>query len=210
MNEETLADKAKKIKTIADIGLLYCQNDYDKERYLELRTIAEGMLADAFQLSVSEIKNTYGECIDYPTPKVDVRALVLNEAKEILMVQERSDRQWSLPGGWADIGKTAAEVAKKEVLEETGLIVDCKVLAAVFDKRMHAHPPQPFYVYKMIFYCKIIPGSNLSLAHAFDIVEAGWFAIDRLPPLSTHRILAAQLELVYHNIINGNFLTVFD
>ena len=210
MNEETILDIAKRIKALADIGLLYTKDNFDKERYHELKRISENLLTNELKISPEVSANIFGECVDYPTPKVDIRALVLNDRKEILLVQEKADNRWALPGGWADIGKTPSEIAIQEVLEETGLEVSCKHLAAVFDKREHDHPPQPWYVYKMIFYCEPDPELATVLKPAFDVLDAAWFDVNALPPLSTDRILASQIQLVYKNVTDKNFTTVFD
>ena len=209
MSEETLLDLGKRIKAIADIGLLYSKDHFDRGRYHELKEIGETIIQNELNVSPDVMETLYAACVDYPTPKVDVRALVLNDQKEILMVQEKSDSRWSLPGGWADIGKTPSEIAIQEVREETGLLVSCKCLSGVFDKRKHAHPPQPWYVYKLVFYCEAEP-SDMVLQPAFDVLDVAWFAIDALPPLSTDRILASQIEVIYANIRNGNFMTLFD
>jgi ADP-ribose pyrophosphatase YjhB (NUDIX family) len=210
MSGKTILDIAKRIKAIADTGLLYTSNNFDKERYRELKLISEKLITGELKIPPEISANIFNECIDYPTPKVDIRALVLNNKKEILMVQEKADGRWALPGGWADIGKTPSEIAVQEVFEETGLQVSCKQLAAVFDKRMHAHPPQPWYVYKMVFYCEVNPASKTVLQPAFDVLDVGWFAIDALPPLSTDRILDTQIHKIYQNIHKENFITVFD
>lgn len=209
MEKEALLDIAKRIQAMADIGLLYAKDNYDIERYHELKNISQTILADELKVSADAIKNTYSRCTDYPTPKVDVRALVLNEKKKILMVQEKADSRWSLPGGWADIGKTPSEVAINEVKEETGIDVKCKHLAAAFDMRIHPHPPQPWYIYKLIFYCELV-SSFVAITPAFDVLDAGWFSINELPLLSTERILASQIEAIYHNVMNENFITMFD
>ena len=207
---ETALDIAKRIKAISGIGLLYTTNDYDKERYRELNAISEIMMSNELKVSHDEVKSFCPECVDYPTPKVDIRAMVLNKDKRILMVQEKADNRWSLPGGWADIGQTPSEVAVKEVHEETGLQVNCKYLSAVFDKRMHHHPPQPFYVYKMVFYCELDLHTEPPLKPAFDVLDVAWFAMDALPPLSTDRILESQVKAIYENIKHQNFITIFD
>ena len=208
MDGDKALEIAKRIKAIADIGLLYSKDNFDKERYHELRSIGETLIRSG--LNIPENTNVFTGCVDYPTPKVDIRAFVLNDKNEILLVQEKADKCWSLPGGWAEIGQTPSEVAIQEVFEETGLQVSCKQLAAVFDKRMHAHPPQPWYVYKMIFYCEIDVSSDTTLKPAFDVLGAGWFDINTLPLLSTDRILKEQIEIVYKNILNKNFNTIFD
>ncbi len=208
MNEHTALEIAKRIKAIADIGLLYSKDNFDKERYHELRSIGETLITSG--LNIPENVNVFAECVDYPTPKVDIRAFVLNDKHEILLVQEKADERWSLPGGWAEIGQTPSAVAMQEVFEETGLKVSYKHLAAVFDKRMHVHPPQPWYVYKMIFYCETDASSATILKPAFDVLGAGWFDINALPPLSTDRILKEQIAIVYKNILNKNFKAIFD
>ena len=210
MREETLLDLAKRIKALADIGLLYTKDNFDKERYHELKSIGETIIRDELKVSPEVMNSLYEKCVDYPTPKVDIRALVLNEKKEILMVQEKADSRWSLPGGWADVGKTPSEVAIQEVWEETGLPVFCKCLSAVFDKRNHPHPPQPWYVYKIVFYCEPDSASDMILKPAFDVLDVLWFPVDKLPPLSTDRILASQIQIIYNNISKQNFITIFD
>lgn len=103
MPTETVIDLAKRIKAIADIGLLYTSDDFDKERYHELKLIGEKLLSKELNTTSEDVKSFFNKCVDYPTPKVDVRVLVLNDEKQILMVQEKGDKKWSLPGGWADI-----------------------------------------------------------------------------------------------------------
>ncbi len=210
MEKETLLTIAKRIQAMADIGLLYTRDNYDRDRYHELKMIGQTILSDELKMSPEEVNQVYSKCTEYPTAKVDVRALVLNEKKDILLVQEKADSRWSLPGGWADIGKTPSEMAIQEVKEETGIDVLCKYLAAVFDKRMHPHPPEPWYVYKLIFYCEPVFYNSLAVLPAFDVLGAGWFSIDDLPSLSTDRILASQIERIYRNVMDKNFITLFD
>lgn len=210
MAYETLLDIAKRIRAISDKGLLYSTGGYEKERYTELLAISEKLMSDALQAPVEMVQRSFEPCVDYPTPKVDVRAMVLNSRGQILMVQEKADNCWSLPGGWADIGQTPSEVAVNEVQEETGLDVRCTFLAAVFDKRMHPHPPEPYYVYKMIFCCELTGDENTALTPAFDVLDAGWFSVDELPPLSKNRILESQVKTVFQNIRQQHFITIFD
>ena len=197
----------KRLKNIADIGLLYSQDPYDRERYTELHEISLKMMSHLTDTPLSKITDFYAIPNDYPTPKVDIRALVLNNMNQILLVQERSDSHWSLPGGWADIGLTAREVAVKEVLEETGLTVSPTRLLAVFDKKCHPHPPQPYYVYKFVILCQWVAGD---LQQAHDILDARFFDITDLPPLSENRILKSQIELVFQKAQTNDFETYFD
>lgn len=187
----------QKIQSIANIGLLYCKDEYGKERYKELKEIALASTAKLANKSVEAVTNYYDKVVDYPTPKIDVRAFIVNEAKELLLVQERADGKWTLPGGWADVGDTASESVLKEVREETGLTATVSRLLAVFDKKKHPHPPQPFYVYKMVFLCEVTGGWNF--VKAFDVLNTGFFSIDALPELSEDRILASQLKTLYRH-----------
>ena len=202
-----LLNDIKKLKNIADLGLLYAKDEYDRERYTELHVISLNLMSRIADTPLSKMTDFYAPITDYPTPKVDVRALVLNSDYQILLAQERSDGRWSLPGGWADIGLTPREVIAKEVLEETGLTVSPTHLLAVFDKKCHPHPPQPFYVYKFVILCQYISG-DLQPAH--DILDAQYFDITDLPPLSENRILKSQIELVFQKVQTADFETYFD
>ncbi len=189
-----LFEMAKRIQAIAQIGLTYNTNGYDLERYSELEGISHRMLHLLTDTPVEKIRDFYLNNKEYPTPKTDVRAVVFNEQHQILMVREIVDGKWSLPGGWADIGHTPREVAVKEAFEETGFIVSPKRLLAVLDKKMHAHPPQLEYVYKIFIGCVIESGS---LVQAHDMHEAGFFSRHDIPPLSEDRITRSQVDLMF-------------
>lgn len=204
----TVLEQIKKLKALADTGLLYSNNEYDKERYNELHQISLNLLSQVSGNDVQNLKAMFALVTDYPTVKTDVRALVLSpDKKQVLLTRESADGKWSLPGGWADVGQSPQEVAIKEVQEETGLTVTPTTLLAVFDKRKHPHPPQPFYVYKMVFYCEVISGQ---LQKGFDVLDVAYFDIDNLPELSEDRILNSQIQLVYNKVIANDFIAYFD
>ena len=200
-------NEIKRLKALADTGLIYAKGDYDRERYETIQEISLSLMAAFTEKPFETIKGFYSDTTDYPTPKVDIRALVLNEKSEILLVREQTDGLWAMPGGWADIGVTPAEVAAKEVFEETGLVVEVEHLLAVFDKRNHPHPPEPYYVYKMVFGCKYTEGV---LSKGFDILDTGFFPIYALPPLSEPRNLASQIQLVFDKWVKKDEKTFFD
>lgn len=207
MNEEIL-EEIKRLKTMADIGLLYADNQFDKDRYTELLAMSHRLLAKVSGNSEEAIKALFLPVTEYPTVKTDVRALVLSEdKKKVLLAKESVDGKWTLPGGWADIGESPKEATEKEVREETGLIVEAKKLLAVFDKRKHAHPPQPYYIYKLVFYCEMVSGQ---LQSGFDMLDAGFFDLDNLPELSTDRILESQIKLLHEKAANNAFEAYFD
>jgi len=193
-------NEIKRLTALADTGLLYCKNEYDKERYLELREISFRLLNEFGGLPLEDLKFTFPMVKDYPTAKVDIRGLAVSDDQKILLVKESIDGKWSLPGGWADVGHSPKETIVKEFKEETGLDVVPERLLAVFDKKMHPHPPQPFYVYKMVFYCKQI---STQITKGFDVLDVNYFALDDLPELSEDRILESQIKIAASKIFAG-------
>ena len=194
MDAKKQLDVVKRIKAIAETGLVYARDAYDKERYEELREIGLKLMAYLSREPFTKLDSFFLPQLDYPTPKVDVRGFVLNERDEILMAQESVDSKWTIPGGWADIGNTPTEVAVKEIKEETGLDAEIVRLLAIYDKQRHKHPPEPHYIYKLIFLCRVKGGE---LQAGFDMQGVGWFSLDKLPPLSEERILENQLRHLF-------------
>ncbi|MBR9999304.1 MAG: NUDIX hydrolase [Cyclobacteriaceae bacterium] len=184
---------AKRLEAIAQTGLTFTQNDYDRERYEEIREISHTIFHQHTETPVEKIYDLFAREKGYPTPKVDVRGVVMRDDK-ILLVREKLDNRWALPGGWADIGLTPFEVVAKEVREESGLEVKPVRLLAVLDKKLHNHPPSPLHVYKMFILCQENGGV---LAAGMETIEAGFFSLDQLPSLSTERNTTSQLSMVY-------------
>lgn len=201
MSNNNLLARITQLRAIADTGLLYAKNEYDIERYQELRHLSTQMFDEVSGYGEEKINLLFPQATDYPTAKVDLRGILLSPDHKILLARESGDGKWSLPGGWGDIGHSPKETIIKEFFEETGLQVSAERLLAVFDKKMHPHPPQPFYVYKMVFYCKAI---TTQLNKGFDVLDVQYFDINNLPPLSEDRILKSQIELVYQKIINDD------
>ncbi|ETZ21345.1 NUDIX hydrolase [Pedobacter sp. V48] len=185
---------AKRLKSIAHLGLTYANNEYDIERYRELEQISLEMMNMATGLPSDQLAGYFSTAKEYITPKVDIRAVIFNDKNEILLVKEKADGKWSLPGGWADIGQSPTEAAVKEALEETGFSVKPIKLLAVLDKRCHPHPPQLDYVYKLFIQCEITSGEY---NQAFDILDMGFFKQGGLPELSKDRVLAGQIDLMF-------------
>ena len=190
---------AQRLNALAQAGLTYAESGYDLERYHELRDIVTRILSNLTDEPVEKIAPLFAAGAgEYPTPKVDIRAVVFRGADEILMVQEKTDGlRWTLPGGWADVGYTPFEVAAKEVHEETGLVVRPVRLLAVFDKKKHPHPPQPWYVYKFFVRCEVAGGELATDVH--DIGEVRWVkrADVQSLALSTDRVTASQIETMF-------------
>ena len=185
---------AKQVQALAENGNHFSENDYDLERYASLEEIALRMISLISGLSGETIALATPERNGYRTPKVDVRCVIFNDRDEILMVKERIDSCWSLPGGWCDVGYTPSEVAEKEAFEEAGIRVKAGRLLAVFDKKCHDHPEDLFYAYKIFVECR---PESLELATGMETLDVGFFARNALPELSTPRNTAGQIDRMF-------------
>lgn len=184
----------KQVQALAENGLHYSENDFDLDRYQALEEIALRMLALVTGLPDETVRVAAPERNGYRTPKVDVRAVIFNERDEILMVKERVDSRWSLPGGWCDVGYTPTETAEKEVLEEAGISVKVSRLLAIFDKKCHDHPEDLFYAYKIFLECE---AENHKITTGMETLDVGFFSQDSLPELSTPRNTAGQIHKMF-------------
>lgn len=193
-NQTEMLQLVKQVQALAENGLHYSENDFDLDRYQNLEEIALRMLSLVTGLPDETIRVATPEHNGYRTPKVDVRAVVFNDRDEILMVKERVDSRWSLPGGWCDVGYTPTETAVKEVLEEAGIQVKVTRLLAIFDKKCHDHPEDLFYAYKIFLECE---AENLEINTGMETLDVDFFAQDRLPELSTPRNTAGQIHKMF-------------
>lgn len=191
-NKELL-NKIKRIKALAQNGLSFSESHFDLERYEELDQISDRLFEMMSGIEVAEIRLALQREESYQTPKVDVRAVIFKERK-LLLVHEKSDGRWALPGGWADIGYSPSEVAVKEVQEEAGLEVKAQSLLAVYDKRLHRHPESLLYVYKIFILCEIVGGEAQP---GVDIEAVDFFGINELPELSLGRNTEEQVRQIF-------------
>ena len=211
MKPHQLLIHAQRLQALAQAGLAYTTNLYDRERYEEIRAISVRLLEELTEEPLEKIIRVFASEDGYQTPKVDIRAVLVREGPEILLVREKLDGgRWTLPGGWADVGYTPYEVAAKEAYEETGLTVQPSRLLALFDKRKHPHPPQPWYIYKAFIQCEVIGGSILQDTQ--ETIGARWFRMDELPSieLSTDRTTASQLETIFRLVSDPHLPTLCD
>jgi len=185
---------AKRVQAIAESGLYYTESDYDMDRYGDLEEISTRMISLITHLSQETVKTVTPENNGYRTPKVDVRCVIFNDNHEILMVRERVDSCWSLPGGWCDIGFTPTEIAEKEAFEEAGIRVKAKRLLAVFDKKCHDHPEDLFYTYKIFMECEAV---DFEISTGMETLDAGFFSQHGLPPLSMPRNTPYQVNKMF-------------
>jgi ADP-ribose pyrophosphatase YjhB (NUDIX family) len=186
---------AQRLQALAQAGLMYSQSVFDTERYTEIQGLSLEVMASLTGQPVALLESLFSTETAYPTPKVDIRAVLFRGTEEVLLVQEKLDgNRWSLPGGWAEVGLTPFEVAVKEVREETGLETEAVRLLALLDKKRHPHPPQPWYIYKAFVLCRVLGGELQT-----DTVETAgvrWVHRSELAALdlSVDRVTLSQLE----------------
>jgi len=197
---------AQRIQAIAQTGLTFAKDPYDAERYNELTSIAAGMMAAPQPERIALALQLFSAEAGYATPKVDVRAAVFQNDR-LLLVREREDGYWTLPGGWAEVGQSAAESVEREVLEESGYVVKAVKLLACWDRNKHPHPPIPFHAYKLVFRCDLIGGAP---AFSSETIGVEFFDEDEIPELSTTRTLREQIQFVFESRRNPGTPTVFD
>jgi ADP-ribose pyrophosphatase YjhB (NUDIX family) len=204
----------QRLQTITQAGLTYSQNPFDRQRYEQLQELA-AEIAETFSPAKT---STNGDALSeswlgiiraergYATPKVDVRAVVEQHGK-LLFMREATDGLWSLPGGWADIGESPTQIAEREVLEETGFLVKARKLLALYDKARHAHPPEPWYCYKLFIRCELQGGAP---ARSIETLDVAFFAENELPPLSTPRITETQVRRMFEHLAHPDLPTDLD
>ena len=202
-------DWARRLQALAQTGLTYASDPYDVERYEAIRRMAAEMASpEGTEAGAAELERAFERETGYATPKVDVRGVVFDAEGRMLLVRERSDGKWTLPGGWADVGASPAENVVREISEEAGFQTRATKLLAVYDRSRHGHPPMLYSVYKLFFLCEITGGEAANGTTETDGVA--FFARGELPPLSTGRVTAAQLGEFFGQRGNPDRPTDFD
>ena len=197
---------AKQLQAIAQNGLTYADNPFDVERYEQVRAIAAEIMAGYTDLNAEQIGDLFRDEVGHATPKVDVRGVVFQDGK-ILLVRERSDGGWTLPGGWIDLYESASEAAVREVWEESGYRTRAVKLLALWDREKHGHTPNPCHIYKIVFLCELTGGEA---THSVETDGVGFFPRDGIPPLSLERTTPAQIERLFEHADHPDWPTDFD
>jgi ADP-ribose pyrophosphatase YjhB (NUDIX family) len=183
---------AKRLDAIASTGLHYCKDQFDRERYEEVAALARSMMASLGNISIDAIENLMPvHAKGYVTPKVDVRAAVIEDG-EILLVREKSDGLWTLPGGFAEVGLAPSENVIKEVREEAGIRVTVTGLYSIRHKAKHAYNPDIRDFYKMYFLCQQV--GEEAVTPGAEVMDAAFFAPDHLPALSRGRVIESDIS----------------
>jgi ADP-ribose pyrophosphatase YjhB (NUDIX family) len=207
MDEPQWLRIARELRAIAQTGLTFTTDRFDRQRYERVRELAASMLAqgsgEQFEVIIEILREGWG----YATPKVDVRGAAFVDGR-VLLVREISDGNWTLPGGWADVNQSAAECVVREIAEESGFTARARKLAAVRDYQRSGHPPRNAdSIYKMFFICEITGGAACA---SNETSEVAFFARDALPPLSLGRTTAAQIDRMFHHAEHPDLATDFD
>ena len=206
MSEPSWLTVGRELRAIAQTGLAFSRDPFDRQRFERIRELAASLLADGAGADEARVLELFQQDSGYATPKVDVRGAAFRDGR-VLMVREVSDGGWTLPGGWADVNQTAAECVVREIAEESGFHARALKLAAVHDYRKR-HPPRHVdSIYKLFFICELTGGSA---SPSEETSEVAFFSPRDLPPLSLGRTTAAQIELMFRHAENTALPTDFD
>lgn len=181
---------AKRIQSIAQIGLTYSKDKFDQQRYNQLRDISIDILNQYISLGEENVRNLFAGETGYQTPKVDVRAAVFKEDK-ILLVQEGPDMKWCMPGGWVDIDLSLKQAAVKEVREEAGVDCEPKRIISVFDRRLNATGPISHTIFTVFIQCEYLSGQ---FEENLETVDARFFPPNEIPELSENKTNLNQIR----------------
>ena len=197
---------AREIQALAQTGDHYAANDYQRERYHRLMEIAAEIISEHTNLEITTLMKIFAAQGGYATPKVDVRAAAFRDGK-LLLVRERSDSGWTMPGGWADVGDAPAESAEREAWEEAGFRVKARKLVGVYDANRF-EPLEIMHAYKLVFLCKVIEGEATPSS---ETSEVAFFAEEELPaPLSEQRTHPRHIRDAFLALSDPDRLAVFD
>lgn len=197
---------ASTIQAIAQNGLTFAKDPFDWERYQTLLNIAKEMFSTQTTHTISQLDALFEQDYGYATPKLDVRGAVFVEGK-LLLVKERSDGLWTLPGGWCDVNVSPQENIEREIFEEAGIQAKAIKLIGLFDKQKQDYPPQLPHAYKAIFLCEYQSGEEKT---SLETADVGYFGLNDLPKLSEHRVSIGNIQRCFAHFDNKELVTEFD
>jgi len=198
-----------KLAALAQDGLAFADDDYDLDRYRQVSRLAAELLSVVSGRSAAELAVELGRDSGYATPKIDVRGAMFDDDERVLLMRERIDGRWSLPGGWADPGDAPSAAVTREILEETGYQSSAVKLIACWDRELQDNPPPlPVHVYKLFFLCR--SGVAVQPPAALETTGVGWFDVSAPPPLSLGRVNRRQLARALAHPRDPTLPTEFD
>lgn len=203
--EEIWVRWAMDLQSLAQAGMFYGKDIFDKERYTRIREISAEMLSHMSRIPVETVTGLFCNETGYQTPKIDTRAAIFLDGK-ILLVKEKNGR-WSLPGGWCDVNVSVGENTCKEVKEEAGLDVVPEKVIAVQDRAKHNLPRYAYGVCKIFVQCRLIGGE---FAENSETTEARYFSMEELPELAGEKNTAEQVRMCFEAYRDENWKTMLD
>jgi ADP-ribose pyrophosphatase YjhB (NUDIX family) len=210
-------DFAQRIQALAQTGLNYEPHRFDQERYDKLLDIAAAMFSAYSDTDIEHITGVFRQQTGHATPKVDVRGVVFREDKLLLVREQLDGGRWTLPGGWADINEAPSIATVREVYEETGYRAQAVKLLALYDRRLHGHPPGVFHAYKLFFRCELLNDQpeqaqvDNQSASFVETSEATFFAESEIPAdLSLGRVTPSQIRRFFEHLRQPDLPTDFD
>jgi len=197
---------ARRLQAISQSGIHFAKNDFDLERFEKIQEISTEIMQNYTNLPNNYWLEEFSSQKGYATPKVAVRAAVFND-HHILLVKERMDGRWSMPGGWADLNDPPSKMIEREVLEESGYIVNASKLIAVHESNHNVEPLEYWHSYKLVFLCDLLGG----YAHtSIETTEIDFFPFDNLPELSPSRISLDDIKEAYYYLDHPDETAYFD
>ncbi len=197
---------AREIQALGQTGLTYSKNEFDTQRYQRLLGIAAEIVESHTELSQEALLHSFMRQPGYATAKVDVRGAVVRNGR-ILLVQERIDGCWCMPGGWADVGEVPSRMVEREVWEESGFEVAARKVVGVYDANRSGTPIEFYHAFKVVFLCEIVGGEARPSA---ETLAVDFFPFDDLPPLSSERTHRRHLEEVFAHLEDPHRPAAFD
>ncbi len=205
VEQDKLIKYAVELQSLAQAGLFYGKDVYDRERYERIREISAEMIADKTELPLDTVKGLFCSDYGYQTPKIDTRAAIFRDGK-ILLVHE-SNGTWSLPGGWCEVDMSPVANTVKEAKEEAGRDIVVKSVIAVQDRSLHNQPLYAYGVVKIFYLCEELGGE---FCENSETVGVGYFAEDELPTLAEEKCNAEQVKMCFAAGRASEWKTLFD
>jgi len=196
---------AREIQAIAQTGAHFAENEYQRQRFQRLSEIAAEIFSEHTHLDRDELKGCFRSTIGYATPRVDVRGAVFQEGK-LLLVREKQDGGWTMPGGWADVGDEPSEAVEREVFEEAGFLVKARKVIGIYDAN-RTGPLEVFHAFKIVFLCEILSGQATP---SDETSEVAFFSFDELPQILSGERTRPRHLLDAFAAASQNLPTVFD
>ena len=196
---------AIELQSLAQAGLTYGKDVFDRERYERIREISAEIMAHMTEIPVGKVRDLFCNETGYQTPKIDTRAAIFDNGK-ILLVREKNGK-WALPGGGCDVNVSVGENTVKEVKEEAGLDAVTEKIIAVQDRAKHNLPVYAYGICKIFVQCAVTGGA---FEENPETTGYAWFAEEDLPELAEEKNNTDQIGMCFAAYRSDDWKTLFD